>query len=65
MLPIKMLLFFVAAVSGISAPSFSLFPLSCPSAFYFSGLLFGLFGRLLLTEMHENRNNAKFMAHKT
>lgn len=38
---------------------------ACPFVFLFFWLVVWLFGRLLLTEMHENGNNAKFMAHKT
>lgn len=70
MLPIKMdFLLFQAFHFSLSPPSLSLSlpPLSsCLSGrvfFYIFWLVVWLFGRLLLTEMHENRNTAKFIAH--
>lgn len=59
------------AVSGISFLALSIFHSSVQLSVWLSVLYIFLacclasFGRLLLTEMHENRNNAKFMAHKT
>lgn len=70
MLPIKMAFLLFQAFHFSLSPPLSIFVFASSvqlsvwsSVFYIFWLVVWLFGRLLLTEMHEHRNTAKFIAH--